>query len=142
MAYSTQADITEQMDEAVLIQLTDDDDRGVVDTSVTERAISRADAEINAHYQVRYDVPLTPVPDTIRDKSVDIAIYYLYCRRYDPPQNVIDRYKNAIRFLEKIMTGGIKLGAATPTVTDDNQPVRVSTDADDRDFTMTTMEGF
>lgn len=142
MAYCDQDDILEQVDSETVIQLTDDSDVGVIDESIVTRAIERADAEINAHCQGRYDIPLDPVPDIIRDKSTDIAIYHLHSRRGDPPANVVERYKIAIRFLEKIATGGIQLGTATPAVTSTGSPVRVTTDKDDRVFTMTTMEGF
>ncbi len=142
MAYCTQSDIIEQLDEDILVQLTDDAGTGDVDESAVERAIADADAEIDAYCQGRYDIPLSPVPAMIRRISVDIAVYHLCSRRGEPPDVRKDRYKNAVRFLEKVMTGGIKLGATEPTVTDGNQPVRVTTSKDDRAFTMDKMSGF
>jgi phage gp36-like protein len=142
MAYCTQSDIVEQLDEDILEQLTDDAGAGDVDDSVVDRAIADADAEVDAYCMGRYTVPLSPVPAMIRRISVDMAIYHLYSRRSDPPEVRKDRYKNAVRFLEKVSTGGITLGAAEPTVAGSNQPVRVSTDKDDRTFTMTKMSGF
>jgi phage gp36-like protein len=142
MAYCTEDDILLQLDRDTLIQLTDDDNEGkIIDDHVTA-AIADADAEIDAHCQGRYDIPLSPVPAMIKKISVDMAVYHLYSRRHDVPEIRKDRYKNAIKFLEKVMKGEITLGATTPTVTTTNQPVRVTTSKDDRTFTMDTMEGF
>ena len=143
MAYCTQDDISPaQLDEDILVQLTDDDGDGDVVDDPVDRAIADAGAEIDAYCMGRYTVPLSPVPAMIRRIAVDMAIYHLYSRRGDPPGNRVDRYKNAIRFLEKVSTGGITLGVAEPTVSDSTQPVRVSTDKDDRTFTMAKMTGF
>lgn len=134
MSYAIKQDILDQMDEDVLIQLTDDTDAGAVNDAIVAKAIDRADAEVDGHCQGRYDIPLSPAPDTIRDRSVDIAIYHLYSRRGEPPGNIVERYKAAIRFLEKIATGAIRLGALTPVPTDGNQPIRVNKTASDRIF--------
>jgi phage gp36-like protein len=142
MAYCTQADILLQLDQDILIQLTDDDNEGSLDADNVTAAIADADAEIDAHCQGRYDIPLTPVPAMIKKVSVDMAIYHLYSRRQEVPEVRKDRYKNAVGFLEKVMKGSITLGADEPTVSTTNQPVRVTTSKDDRTFTMDSMEGF
>jgi len=81
MAYSTQADILEQLSEAHLIQLTDDAGAGTVDADVVSRAIADADAEIDSYCATKYDTPFTTVPAVIRKLSVDMAIYNVYARR-------------------------------------------------------------
>ena len=75
MAYCVQSDLTEAIHEDVLVDLTDDDNLGVVDASRVERAIADADAEINAYCGVRYSVPFDTTPALIRKLSVDIALY-------------------------------------------------------------------
>lgn len=110
MAYSIQDDILNQLDEDTLIQLTDDEGVGSVDATVVARAIADADATIDAYCQSRYTVPLDPVPDKIRQVSVDIAIYNLYSRRRGAPDDRKDRHKEAIRFLERVGEGKIGLG--------------------------------
>ena len=100
MAYCTQDDILDQVDESVLIQLTDPDG-AAIDEDVVTRAIEDADATIDSYCQGRYTIPLSPVPDKIRQISVDITIYNLFSRRGDTAHETRkDRHKEAIRFLE------------------------------------------
>ena len=141
MAYSTQDDILEQMDAATLIGLTDDAGAGVVDATKVTRAIADADATIDSYCQGKYSVPLSPVPDKIRQLSVDVAIYNLYSRRDDiAPEIRKDRHKEAIRFLEKVAAGAIALGAATPSPETTGTAVDIS--SNDRIFTRDKMSGF
>jgi phage gp36-like protein len=141
MPYSATDDIENQLEEAVLIQLTDDAGAGAVDDNIVARAIADADATIDAYCQGRYTVPLSPVPDKIRQVSVDIAIYNLYSRRDDTaPETRKDRYKEAIRFLEKVAAGQIELGAATPAKTNTGNSVDISSNT--RIFDRDKMDGF
>jgi len=142
MAYSIQDDILNQIDEAALIQLTDDAGAGEVDDDIVARAIADADATIDAYCQGRYTVPLSPVPEKVRQISVDIAIYNLYSRRADlgMPDVRTDRNKEAVRFLEKVAAGTIALGASTPAPA--NTGDTVSIDYNDRTFTRDKMSGF
>lgn len=140
MSYSVQADILNQLDEASLIQLTDDAGLAV-DADVVTRAIADADATIDSYCQARYAIPLTPVPPRIRQVSVDIAIYNLYSRRGDTaPEIRKDRHTEAIRYLEQVSQEKIDLGAATPAKT--NTADTVSIDSNTRIFDRTKMNGF
>lgn len=114
MSYCTLDDIKEQIPEDELIQLTDDEDLGVVDTSVTDRAIADADAEIDGYCGKRYGVPISPTPAIIRKVSVDIAIYNLFSRRQGADEDRRTRYKDAIKFLENVAKGVVTLGADDP----------------------------
>ncbi len=141
MAYCTQADILNLLNETVLIQLSDDDGAGEIDTAKVERAIADADAAIDAYCQDRYVIPLDPVPPRIRQIGVDLAAYNLYSRSdLEMPEIRKERNKEAIRFLEKVAEGKIRLGAATPAPA--NTGHAVSMDADDRIFTRDRMSGF
>lgn len=140
MAYSTQSDILDQIDERELIQVTDPEGEAVNDDIVT-RAIEDADATISAYCQGRYTVPLDPVPGKIRQVSVDIAIYNLYSRRGDTaPEIRQERHKEAIRFLEKVSEGKITLGASTPPATNTRDTVDIV--SNDRIFDRGKMTGF
>jgi len=140
MPYCTQADILEQLDEAVLIQLTDCSGLAINENRVS-RAIKDADATIDSYCQGRYTVPLSPVPDKIRQVSVDIAIYNLYSRRADTAPDIRkDRHKEATRWLEKVNKGDIKLGAATPAATNTKDTVIIT--SNDRIFDRDKMSGF
>jgi len=133
MAYCTLDDIKEQIPESELIQLTDDEDLGIVDASITDRAIADADAEINSYCAERYTVPFDPVPDIIRKRSVDIAIYNLFSRRQIYNENRSSRHKDDIRFLERVSSGSVSLGPNAPAETSQDT-VGVSTVKTDRIF--------
>lgn len=141
MPYSVQADILNQLDEETLIQLTDDPGDGEVDDDVVTRAIADADATVDSYCQGRYVLPLSPVPAKVRQVSVDIALYNLYSRRGDTAPDIRkDRHKEAIRWLEKVAEGKVKLGADTPA--SDNTAQSVEIESEDRAFTRTKMKGF
>lgn len=140
MAYCTQADIEEVVAASELIQLTDDAG-AAVDADRVERAVADADATVDAYCQGRYAIPLTPVPDKIRQVSVDIAVYNLYARRGDAiPELRKDRYREALRFLERAAEGKILLGTATPAQRHTAQTPDI--DSADRRFTRTKLQGF
>jgi len=139
-AYCTQVDILEQLDEDILIQLTDDADAGIVDVDVVIRAIADADAEIDGYCGKRYSVPFATVPAIIRKFSVDMAIYNLYARRKGAPEDREKRYNNAVKFLTNVSKGLISLGENDP----DSTPASNAPEIDDQDrlFTRASMEDF
>jgi len=128
MAYCSQDDIQDQIPVNELISLTDDDGFGVVDSTVVERAIMDAEAVIDAYCQNRYSVPFDPAPAIIRRICVDLAIHNLLSRRAveDLPKVREGRKIDAYRFLEKVATGTILLGAATPEPTVSPQAVTIN----------------
>jgi len=130
MAYCTKADILEQLEEDVLIQLTDDDDAGVVDEGKVTRAIADADAEIDSYCGTKYDVPFSTVPVMLRKMSVDIAIYNLYARRRGAPEDRKERYDDAISFLKDISKGIASLGGDGPSADDDSGPEATTVKSD------------
>ncbi len=134
MAYCTQADILNQLPEEELIELTDDANAGVVDEDVVTRAIADADAEING-YCSRYSLPLSPVPDMIRKISVDLAVFNLYSRLQEPPDQVKTRRASGASFLKDVSRGTVSLGADAPAQTSDSGP-KCTKSIDDRVFTV------
>ncbi len=114
MSYCSVDDLKDQVDEARLIQLTDDEGTGSVNLDRVLRAISDADEEINSYVGCRHTVPLDPVPSIIRKISVDIALLNLYGRREKVPDARADRYKSAVKFLEQVSRGNAALGLHDP----------------------------
>lgn len=124
--YCTVQDLVNQVSEAVLIELTDDErtgpatlaEAGTVIENRLHKAITDATNEINGYCQARYPIPFSPVPGFINKLSVDIALYNLFSRRgYDEQTQdkaIIDRYRAAVKTLENIAKGIISLGAASP----------------------------
>jgi len=130
MAYCTKTDILEQLEEDVLIQLTDDEDAGIVDDDKVTRAIVDADAEIDSYCGTKYDVPFTTAPAMIRKMSVDITIYNLYARRRGAPEDRKERYDDAISFLKDISKGIASLGGDGPSADDDSGPEATTVKSD------------
>lgn len=112
--YCAKADILDLLEEQLLIQLTDDEDTGVVNEARVDKAISDACGVIDGYLGTRYPVPLATVPVLIRTYAVDIAIYTLFSRRQGPPDERRDRYKDAVSMLAKIASGAFSLGVGDP----------------------------
>lgn len=140
MPYCTKVDLLLQISEAVLIQLTDDVDVGVVDDSVVTGAIGDADDEIDSYCGGRYSVPFVTIPGIIKKISVDIAIYNLYARRKGAPDDRKIRYDAAVRLLRDVSRGLVTLGADAPSPVTTGDTVAVS--GNDRLFTRGNMSGF
>jgi len=140
MAYSTQADILNQVDLDTLVQLTDDEGLGEIDAVVLARAIADADATIDAYLQGRYSVPLATVPDKVRQVSADVAIFHLYSRKDAVPENRRSRYEDAIGFLKAVAAGTIALGVNSPAAETSGNEVEVASNT--RIFDRDKMSGF
>jgi len=136
MAYCAYADIKKNLPEETLVQLTDDEGVGTANQARISEAIAQADAEINSYLGIKYTVPFTaPIPDIVKQLSVNMSIYHLYSRRMEEiPKTRVDRYNNSLRILEKIAAGLISIGAATEPEGESDQ-IKTSSSAEDRVFT-------
>lgn len=141
MPYCIQTDITDQLPLVKLVQLTDDDKTGSVDTETLAKSIADADAEIDGYCAIRYTAPFAPVPVMIRKLSVDIAIYNLFTRKPGVvPEERQKRYENAIRFLRDVSKGFISLGADAPAEANASNTADIAGNA--RIFDRGKMQGF
>jgi len=93
------------LDEIIL--LTDAGD-GRIDRKMLIGALSDAQAQAEAYLADRYTLPLATVPQLVEMAIADIAHARLY--RRELPKNVEDAQKIAMRNLEAIGNGKIKLG--------------------------------
>lgn len=91
----------------------------VEDSEAKERvytAIQTATDLVDSYVQGRYPVPLNPVPNVVRDKVVDIALYQLASWRGLDPEGegaqLITNYKAAERWLQDVAKGVVSFGAA------------------------------
>ena len=107
MSYTTQSELVERFGEDELIQMTDKDgSAGAIVPGVVDKAITDADTKINSYVAVEYALPLPEVPSLVGIAS-DIARFELHENR--ATDEVIDRYIEAIKWLEGIAKGSIKL---------------------------------
>jgi phage gp36-like protein len=115
--YCTRDDILKQVRPDVLRELADDDLDGTEDAGVVDGAIETASDVIDGYCQPRYPVPFAPIPGVVRRIAVDLAAYNLFARRGFNEQSadkaVVDRYKAAIRLLERIQEGKAAIGVGT-----------------------------
>lgn len=139
--YCTLADIQSQLRDDVIIRLSDDDNLGQIDTTKVDASIASSSSEIDGYVQMRYPLPLSTVPPILKKLSADIAIYNLFSRRgFDEStadKVVVDRYKGAIRFLEKVATGAVTLGVQAP-----KPESTINMQTGDRKFSRGSMKGY
>lgn len=137
MAYATQQDMVDRFEEGELIQLTDHENIGVINTVVLAKALDDADAFIDGYLASRYTLPLAVVPKSIVRMACEITRYFLYDNL--APDEIRRRYEDAEKFLAALAKGSITLGpdpddagsAGAPEV---STPGRIFTNETLRDF--------
>jgi phage gp36-like protein len=116
MPYSRLADLYNQYGEDAVNQIAETDRTGTPDPLLIKRAITNADAEINAALLTRYRMPISPVPSLIRRISCDLAWWFLH--GLTVPESVEDRAKLARDMLKSLASGEMKLeGIDEPAAT-------------------------
>jgi len=118
MAYSSQADLLLRASLEELIQLTDDNNLGVVDWTMVDGAIAEADGVIDSFLRAQVEVPLTSTPALIAGVSADLTLYRLMARRGLGVTAEVARLKEqAFHLLEQVSKGELKLfGTDTKTL--------------------------
>jgi len=116
MSYCTQADLVaaSRNSEQELIQLTDTDNTGAINTLVLGQAIARADAEINS-YLLAY-LPLAEIPANLVYLACDIVRYHLYADQM--LDTVKARYEQAISYLKLVAANKIPIAPSVAGVID------------------------
>ena len=144
MPYCTLNDIKDQIPEANIIQLTDDEGLDEVNQERVDKAISVAGSVIDGYLRGRYSLPLENVPELIKTIAIDIAVYKLYERRLEleMPETMVNRYKNAVKTLEQIQKGIIKLGIESPDTGPGQGYYKTNKTAEDRVFGKVKLESF
>jgi len=115
MPYCTLEDLIEDIPEERIIELSDDSETPIsVNNDNIDKAISKADGDIDGYIGGRYSLPLTTIPNKIKDISVDLAIYYLWTRRPErkAPEEIRTKYSDGIKKLKDIQDGKFLLGIA------------------------------
>ena len=114
MAYCTQTDLNRIYTDAELQQLTDDQNKGNIDSDRITAAITQADELINSYSRAQHTISAwsgSSIPPLIKSLSVSLTSYYLWKRRR---KGQIDEekeatYKACIQTLKDINAGKIKL---------------------------------
>lgn len=140
MAYCTIEDIRYAMDESDMIRFTDDDDVGIVNAQVVDKAVGDAGALVDAYLAARYAVPLDPVPDVVNGLACDIAVYKISSRRGIASDDVRKKFDDAVKFLREFADGKAVLPGATESATGGSDTVKMTSDT--RVFSRERMRGF
>jgi len=108
VTYAVQQDLVDRFGQKEILELTDRTNTGNIDATVVGRALADADARINGYLQVRYVLPLASAPAVLVGIASDIARYYLFDDK--ATDQVTQRYKDAIKFLQDVASGAASIG--------------------------------
>jgi len=119
--YCTIDDILQDYSQTDILQLVNDENETETDIDLTNGTniatarilaqITAADDEIDGYLRSRYTLPLTSIPQRVKQISKDIAIYNLHKRRLrtQMPDSIIALYKMDIAELDRIQKGFVIL---------------------------------
>lgn len=141
MSYASLAILTDRYGEQTLVSVTDRGDvpTGLIDIATVERALTDTDAVIDGYLADRYTLPMASTPPLIADLAQAIAIYKLHV--YTPNDKIVEDYKNALRQLEQIGKGVIRLSVEGVTAAETGGSGARMTDRE-RPFTAANLKGF
>lgn len=106
--YITQQGMVDRYGEDEIKRITDRARTGAIDATVLDQAMKDAQSEVDAYISSRYQTPLTTITEAISRTTADIARYRLYDERC--PENIRQRYKEAVEFLQAVSAGRATLG--------------------------------
>lgn len=108
--YATRDDMVSRFGEKEVIALSDRDYAGQVDEAVLGAALAAAGVEIDGYLGGRYALPLATPPKILTGYACDIARYRLCGSGTQLTEDIRDRYRDAVRFLELAAAGKVTLG--------------------------------
>ncbi|MHC1728574.1 MAG: phage protein Gp36 family protein [Syntrophobacteraceae bacterium] len=116
MPYCTIDDLKKEIDQEVLIDLTDDpvNPLGVIGEANANSAIIRASAVMDGYLAAVLSVPAAGTP-TLTAICVDISMYTLFSRKENVPKNRGDRYGAALNFLKAVVENKASIGVGSET---------------------------
>ena len=122
MAYCTQTDIEKRIGAADLAALADYDGDGSPDDEVVAAAIHDADSLIDSYLSVRFAVPVSPAPDALRARAVNVAVYFLRLRRDSATQDARRQHEEDVAWLREVVQGSVSLGLEPSATESDRAP--------------------
>ncbi|WP_273792382.1 gp436 family protein [Brucella anthropi] len=116
MNYATKDDIEDLWGDGFVQSILPEDVD--VDEAIAS-ALDFASRDVDGYLSARYPLPLPTCPVVLKSPTVDIAVYKLANRHVALTNTIEDRYKYAIRFLERLADGKAGLGVDEPRVSSD-----------------------
>ncbi|TXE27147.1 DUF1320 domain-containing protein [Serratia marcescens] len=115
--YATREDMINRFGRKEVVELTDVDWTGDINARVLDYALSTATDEINGYIAGRYTLPLPHVPAVLSGYACDIARYRMTGNQRQCDDEIRERYRDAIRYLEGVASGRVTLGVYRDTGT-------------------------
>jgi phage gp36-like protein len=140
-------DLKNALPQDVLLYLVDEEGAGTLSPDGEARAqaaLREAWGEVESYLAQRYALPLPTLPEVLRAKAVDIAVYRLMMRRGirpgSPDEAVVERYRAAVSFLRDVATG--KASLPLPPTSQPAQPKGGAKIRGERTFSRKSLEDF
>lgn len=137
MPYATPQDLIDQLGQREALALSDRAGSGVVDQAALTRLLALAEDEANGHLARRYAVPLVTsagqaaaAPARLKQAVIDIVRYHGTGTEIMATEEIRNRYKDSVKWLEGVAAGTIALaglalaGAGGPAPTGGATAVR------------------
>ncbi len=105
MSYATPEQFIRAFSEREARTLTDEDMTGFIDEEKLASALARASAQIDGYLVGRYRTPWPDSPGILVGYCCDIARYHLATDYRISSEEIQMRYRDAIRYLEKVAAG-------------------------------------
>ena len=137
--FANLADMQARFEERDLLQLSDDANTGAINTASIDAKLESADALIVGYVARRHrDTAQFAGSVILRDIACDYAFYLLW--RSDAPDWVMDRKKAAMRQLEQIAAGTLKLDQGEEEAAP--RPGQILTSSDPQRFGRDNLRGY
>jgi phage gp36-like protein len=141
MPYAVQADLTPRRLTGVeLAQLTDDVRGTEISAQVVTDVLTEASGKIDSYCRLRYALPLQP-SEQLKGLTLDIAEYLLFARKRRVPDDVRQRFDDAIAFLKDLSSGKAALDQPATATQQTSGGAVVVTQVEER-FSDENLEGF
>lgn len=104
-----------------------------IDIEILDPILLKSSQEVDGYLRRRYSVPLSEVPDILKEKVMSLVIYYGEDRREAITERARKSYEDAIAWLKDCSRGLVDLGLEPPPTGNTTRQISFSTTA--RKFT-------
>lgn len=113
MSYCTDKELLEDISEDLLIQLTDENNVGMVNWGTVEKKRLDVDALIDGYCAIRYPVPFDPVPRIIKRLGKQLLVFELYNLKLGAPENLEKQHTANLKLLKDLSDGTVRITGST-----------------------------
>ncbi|MDP2268556.1 MAG: DUF1320 domain-containing protein [Deltaproteobacteria bacterium] len=147
MAYLDVQDLSDELGENTLVQLTDDEGTGELNEARVLKAIEYASGTFDSYARSRYNLPV-PTTSLVKSLNLDLAVFHLYKSRSSIAEGIYTVKKNAhdeaMKVLKDISCGkaALDVPAAEETVDNPANSDKILTNAGSNRLTDDALRGF